>query len=156
MRRLIRSSVGRICRLQSMKISTKTKLALIRSLNTRKSRLAQGFTLVELMIVVAIVGILSAVALPQFLGARSAAAAGAAIGELIGQAKECGTFKATGGIGVAPSVAGSACASTGAEEFSRSWEGTVAGVRCLGATSAGASVATVSVASDGGLSCVLS
>ncbi len=40
-----------------MNISPKTKLALMRSMREKKSRIAQGFTLIELMIVVAIVGI---------------------------------------------------------------------------------------------------
>ena len=43
------------------------------------------------MVVVAIVGVLSAVALPQFLGLRAKAQLGAQIGEHIGLAKECST-----------------------------------------------------------------
>ena len=58
------------------------------------SRASGGFTLVELMIVVAIIGLLSAVALPQFLGARSRADARAKIGEAVGLAKECAVFNA--------------------------------------------------------------
>jgi len=46
------------------------------------------------MIVVAIVGLLSAVALPQFLSARDRADAKAKVGELVGIAKECSTFNA--------------------------------------------------------------
>ena len=43
-----------------------------------------GFTLVELMIVVAIIGLLSAVAIPQFLNARNRADAKSKVGELVG------------------------------------------------------------------------
>ena len=43
------------------------------------------------MVVVAIVGVLSAVALPQFLGVKDKAEAGASIGEQVGLAKECST-----------------------------------------------------------------
>jgi len=46
------------------------------------------------MIVVAVIGILSAVALPRYLQARNAAAAGSAVGEALGLGKECATFVA--------------------------------------------------------------
>ena len=46
------------------------------------------------MIVVAIIGLLSAVALPQFLQSRERAEYKAKVGELVGLAKECATFQA--------------------------------------------------------------
>jgi len=49
------------------------------------------------MVVVAIVGVLSATALPQFLDARTRAIAGSAVGSLTGMAKECATGKINGG-----------------------------------------------------------
>jgi type IV pilus assembly protein PilA len=60
-------------------------------LNRKKGRnlLEKGFTLVELMIVIVIVGVLSAVALPNFLGTKDKAEAGAGVGSLVGLAKEC-------------------------------------------------------------------
>jgi type IV pilus assembly protein PilA len=51
--------------------STSLKSALIRKLSNRKNK--NGFTLVELLIVVVIIGILSGVALPNFLSQRKKA-----------------------------------------------------------------------------------
>lgn len=100
---------------------------------------AQGFTLVELMIVVAIVGILSAVALPNYLQARSAAQIGARVGEAVGFAKECAVLKVTG-IGevkaraaTADGIEVSGCTAQANDGTVKATWGTgrAAGVRCL-------------------------
>ena len=75
-------------------LNSRLKLAL---LNRKKGRnlIEKGFTLVELMIVIVIVGVLSAAAIPQFLGLKDRAVAGSLIGSMSGFAKECATGQIT-------------------------------------------------------------
>lgn len=123
--------------------------------------LAQGFTLIELMIVVAIIGILSAVAIPQFLGVRDRSAASAKVGELVGLAKECAVGQVTGsaqvlnfgtsGITGAPEAGcdGSANVTLVSDEMSK----VPAGVKCLSDTSEADEKAEIEISSSGTLTC---
>ena len=68
-------------------MNTFTSQEIIRKLRGKKKR--DGFTLIELMVVVAIVGVLSSVGLPQLLKAQDKAKDSAAIATLTNAAKEC-------------------------------------------------------------------
>jgi type IV pilus assembly protein PilA len=122
-------------------MNSATQLHLLQQLRKRQGLIKQGFTLVELMIVVAIVGLLSAAALPQFLSARDRADAKAKVGELVGMAKECSTFNAeadmtkstiTGPIAANVVTCGGSIPDT-MSMTSRAWRVSV-GVQCVGSS----------------------
>ena len=78
-------------------MSTFTSKVLLRKLHTKKE--ANGFTLIELMVVVAIVGVLSAVGAPQLLAAIDKAKDAAAEAEAVNAAKTCSLDLLTGSTG---------------------------------------------------------
>ena len=66
-----------------------TKFQSILSKKLAKGNKLNGFTLIELMVVVAIVGILSGVGLPQLLKAQDKAKDSVAVATVTNAAKEC-------------------------------------------------------------------
>ncbi len=78
---------------------TSFQKTLVQRLATTKNKKKNGFTLIELMVVVAIVGVLSAVGLPQLLKAQDRAKISVAQQEAVNYAKECSISLLTGGDG---------------------------------------------------------
>ena len=76
-----------------------TNAFLQTALKKAKSKKQNGFTLIELMVVVAIVGVLSAVGLPQLLAANDKAKDAAAEAEVVNAAKTCSIDILTGASG---------------------------------------------------------
>ena len=73
-----------------------TNKLLQQALLKRKKK-ANGFTLIELMVVVAIVGILTAVGLPELTKAQDKAKASAAKAFVVNEGKSCSLELVTGG-----------------------------------------------------------
>jgi type IV pilus assembly protein PilA len=69
--------------------NTFLQTALLRAKSRSKNKKQNGFTLIELMVVVAIVGVLTAVGLPQLNAAQDKAKIAAAKQMLSNKAKEC-------------------------------------------------------------------
>ena len=151
------------------RVSSPRVLALSLLLLRRRARPtkgSQGFTLVELMIVVAILGVLVTVAIPAYQQARSAALIGSVVGELMSYAKACAVINSSG-VGETPTpppvspvrggvvIQGGCSGENSGATLQATWgEARATGIPCLASrTTITSRSATVVVSADSVLSC---
>ena len=85
-------------------MTTKFLQTALRNAQAKKGKKANGFTLIALMVVIAIVGVLSAVGLPELLKAQDSAKESAALQEAVAAAKTCSIDVLTGGTAYADAI----------------------------------------------------
>ena len=143
----------------SMTLRTALVLDLTRKLNRKKGLLRNGFTLIELIVVVVIIGVLAAVGIPVFDGVRDRAQAKAFVGEAVGLAKECAVLqleneRASTTVvdpgGTTATCDGSAAATITSQTWDTSLE-----VTCANTTGTGTS-ASLAVSTSGVIECTIS
>ena len=139
----------------SMTLRTALVRDLTRKLNQKKGFLNKGFTLIELIVVVVIIGVLAAVGIPQFNGVRDRAEAKAYVGEAVGLAKECAVLqleKESGSTITDPAGNSVTCDGSAAASFSSQTWSTSLTVKCASASITGTS-ASLAITTAGVITC---